>query len=256
MSATQKGTLTTIIPGAQVTVSRTGVTYTLPKTMPSVEARDPTRHPPIGTVLQIMGSFTTLESYTIDHQEGEMATVNYNYTGSNSDAAEDAKFIGGAPDLPPYSFSSSPPPRFELEVTGEAISILRAPYFKNISDADKTVLTAMIQNGPIDSNGNQISLFLSGDARAAEAAAFIKDGIVSKVAPSLIWKEISFNQNWSSVPSEVGFIFTPPGPVPDIDGNWILASLSASGFEAFAETVVRTYQSSIQGEEWPSELYD
>lgn len=253
MAGTKLGTIKTLIPGAQIQVGRTSVTYTLPKSMPTADALDPTQHPALGSILVILGNAVALNSITIANEEGGMSTVNYDYVGST----EQPETPATPPDvMGNFKRENATPPRFELDVTSEAISILRAPYFAGISEADKTVLAAMIQNGPIDSDGNQISRFLSGDARATEASTFIKEGIVSFNASSLVWKEVSYNQKWSSVPKEVGFIFPPPGPVPDIDGNWILHGLSASGFEDQAETVTRTYLSSLPGETWPTELYE
>jgi hypothetical protein len=254
MASTQLGTIKTLIPGAQVTVSRTGVTYTLPKSMSSVDALDPTQHPPIGTVLQILGHYTTLDSYSIVKEEGDVATVNYNYVGSNADAGEGSNNGDTPPPLPGYSFSGTPPSRYDLDATTEAVSILRLYRFASIPAADRNILAMMIQNGPLDADGNDISSGLTNDAKTQEAATLIKAGTVSKECPALIWRKTAYNTSWANALLP-GFIISPPGPVPTIDGNWILSGFSGTGYDDFAESLTATYKSSIIGDVWNETLY-
>jgi hypothetical protein len=252
MASTKLGVIETIIPGAEVQVTRTGVTYTLPKSMATAVALDPTRHPPIGTVLQIMGHITALESYGITSEEGGVATVSYNYVGTN--ATVDTPAGDGAPALPPYSFSQTPPARYDLDATTEAVSILRHYRFNSITDADRNILGRMIQEGVIDAEGFDLSQSLSLDPKTLEMSALIKAGTVSYEAPALIWRKTTFNATWSNVLLP-GFIIEPPGPCPDIDGNWILAGFTGTGYEDFAESLTATYKSSIRGEDWNKTLY-
>jgi|GEM_PF-3085354 len=253
MASTKLGVIETIIPGAEVQITRTGVTYTLPKSMATAVALDPTRHPPIGTVLQIMGHTTTLESYTIVDTEGAVATVNYNYVGTNATTGE-TNIGDNTPPLPAFNFSSQPASRYDLDVTTEAVSLLRHYRFSSITAADRNILGRMIQEGVLDANGADLSQSLSLDPKTLEMSALIKGGTVSYEAPALIWRKTTFNTTWSNVLLP-GFIIEPPGPCPNISGNWILAGFSGTGYEDFAESLTATYKSSIRGEEWNKTLY-
>lgn len=253
MSASHLGTIKTLIPGAEITVSRSGVTVTIPKSMSHADALDPTQHPPIGTVLQIMGHQTTLDSFSIVKDDGQLATVNYNYIGTNSGQNVEA-VIPENPGPPGFNRNGNAPARYDLDATTEAVSILRHPRFAGITDADRNILARMIQEGVIDADGVDLSLSLSLDPKTLKMSALIKEGIVSYEAAALVWRKTVFNVNWTNVLLP-GFIIIPPGPVPDIEGNWILAGFTGTGYEDLAETLTATYKSSIRGDEWDETLF-
>ena len=134
------------------------------------------------------------------------------------------------------------------------MSILRHPRFAGITDADRNILARMIQEGVIDADGVDLSLSLSLDPKTLKMSALIKEGIVSYEAAALVWRKTVFNVNWTNVLLP-GFIIIPPGPVPDIEGNWILAGFTGTGYEDLAETLTATYKSSIRGDEWDETLF-
>ena len=48
---------------------------------------------------------------------------------------------------------------------------------------------------------------------------------------------------------------TPPGPVPDIDGNWLYMGSNISGWDGGTFETVHTWESSPEGDTWDTDIY-
>lgn len=252
MSAKQLGLMTIDGPNASIEVNEdSGVTHIIPKTMPRSVALDPASHPALRTGLNIMGSFVYLKGYSIRFVEGDLAEVEYRY-GQSIDTSDpnanppDAGMYPGRPATPITEF-------YETENTLETLSILRHPRYQNVALSDKRILTSMIQLGPIDDNGAARSAQLEGQL-AKECGAKIEQGIISYLAPKFVWRYRKLGGSWTA-PGQAGKIMNPPGPAPNITGNWLFMGTNATGWAGGVFEITQVWESSPTGDRWDNELY-
>jgi hypothetical protein len=252
MSAKQLGIVTIEGPNATVEVNEdSGVTHVIPKTMPRSVALDPATHPPLRTALSVMGSFVYLKGYSIRLVEGDLAEVEYRY-GQSIDSSDPtanqpgSEMYPGRPATPITEF-------YETENTLETISILRHPRYKNIGTSDQRILAMMIQLGPIDENGTARSESLEGQL-AKECGAKIEAGVISYLAPKYVWRYRKLGGSWTA-PGQPGKIMNPPGPAPNIQGNWLFMGTNASGWAGGVFEITQVWESSPSGDQWDAQLY-
>lgn len=249
MAATLLGLIDTYAPGAQTEIDAvTGITLVRNRTLTASEAYDLNAHPAIGSAISHLNSTLTLRKISLRTVEGGMVEAAYNYANSaelsnpNTDPAGGVG-IGGAAES------------YDLDVSLEAVSVLRWGFAKyTISRADQRVLAAMVQFGPLDTDGNQIRRFLSGDTDADTIANKIEDGEISVLSPVYVWRVRRTGASWN-ISYRIGKISQPPGPAPAIDGNWLFMGATASGLENRAAEMQLTWQSSIAGDSWDSDFY-
>ena len=252
MAATHHGTITTTNPGAQTQVSGTdGVTHSIVKTMTHEEARAQTTHPLIGSSINVQGSVVTLLNFQISYNEGNLATVVYNY---GQGVATDSPEVQNGNLAYPGRLPSAVTEFFELDASLEAVSILRVSRYAGISTSDRQILAMMIQAGVIDGEGTARRDALSSDARAQECANKIESGTVSVMKPKWVWRYRKLNTNWT-VTGNLGKIAQPYGPAPNIDGNWLFMGVTGNGWEGGALELTATWESSPEGDEWDEDLY-
>lgn len=252
MAATHHGTINTTTSGAQTQVSgSSGVTHSVIKTMTHEEARAQTSHPLIGSSIIVQGSVVSLLNFQITYDPGSTATVVYNYgrsVGSDSNEVQNGNLAY------PGRLPSAVTEFFELDASMEQKSILRHPRYLELTEADRQILGAMIQLGVIDADGNARREELSTKARANECADKIESGVTSYLAPKWVWRYRKLNSNWS-VDRGLGKISDPYGPAPTINGNWLFTGVTGNGWEGGALEMTATWESSPEGDEWDTDLY-
>jgi hypothetical protein len=256
MAATQLGVIKTQAPEGTTSITEEGLRHTVTRTMPVADAYDVNTHTEASRPLAIMDAIVYLQSINITREAGEIATVAYEYfaprvypvggiTGPNG-------VIGPQP-------SARNLPRYEYDAVVEPVSILRLDKFSKLSKDDLRVLTTMIQSGPMDSDGNAIRRFLSDDTNAEECADLIEDGVVSKLAPSLVVRITHTDKSWGQAPVGAAKLGDRSSPDSLLAGSglfdFILTGISASGTADGMDTFTETHQSAPFGINWDRRIY-
>ena len=254
MSATHLGIITQYAPGSQTEIGFNGGaphTRTIKRTMEKRLAHDIANHPTGGVI--DCGLVFTLAKITIVDNEGDMSDVTYTYgvpvlTSDPNASATESGLYGGRVGSAVTEF-------YESDRTLETVSILRHKRYRTLASADLRILAEMIQLGPVDENGIARRTGLTGTDRAEECADKIEAGTVSYLAAKHIWRKRITGGKWNTNPRKLGKIDTPPGPVPDIDGNWLYMGSNISGWDGGTFETVHTWESSPEGDTWDADLY-
>jgi hypothetical protein len=258
MAATQLGVIKTQSPEGNTAITSEGVTHTITKTMPVDEAYDINTHTQATFPIEIMDSTLYIQSINIDRQPGQIAQVTYNY--KSSAGVFPVGGVTGPGGVVGPQPSARNLPRYEYDAVVEPVSILRLDKFSRLSRDDLRVLTTMIQSGPMDSDGNAIRRFLSGDTNAEECADLIEDGVVSKLAPSLIVRITHTDKSWGQAPVGAAKLGDLSSPDSLLAGSglfdFILTGISASGTADGMDTFTETHQSAPFLDNWDRRIYE
>ena len=257
MTASHLGTIKTQTPEGNTSITEEGLRHTVTRTMPLADAYDVNTHTDASRPIIVMDSTVYLQSITITREAGELASVTYEYFAPRVYAVGGITGPGGVVGPQP---SSRNLPRFDYDAVVEPISILRLDKFKRLSKDDLRVLTTMIQSGPMDSEGNAIRRFLSGDTVAEECADLIEDGVVSKLAPSLVVRITHTDKSWGQAPVGAAKLGDLSAPDSLLAGSglfdFILTGISASGTADGMDTFTETHQSAPFLENWDRRIYE
>jgi hypothetical protein len=257
MTASHLGTIKTQTPEGNTSITEEGLRHTVTRTMPLADAYDVNTHTDASRPINVMDSTVYLQSITITREAGELASVTYEYFAPRVYPVGGITGPGGVVGPQP---SSRNLPRFDYDAVVEPISILRLDKFKRLSKDDLRVLTTMIQSGPMDSEGNAIRRFLSGDTVAEECADLIEDGVVSKLAPSLVVRITHTDKSWGQAPVGAAKLGDLSAPDSLLAGSglfdFILTGISASGTADGMDTFTETHQSAPFLENWDRRIYE
>ena len=257
MTASHLGTIKTQTPEGNTSITEEGLRHTVTRTMPLADAYDVNTHTDASRPINVMDSTVYLQSITITREAGELASVTYEYFAPRVYPVGGITGPGGVVGPQP---SSRNLPRFDYDAVVEPISILRLDKFKRLSKDDLRVLTTMIQSGPMDSEGNAIRRFLSGDTVAEECADLIEDGVVSKLAPSLVVRITHTDKSWGQAPVGAAKLGDLSAPDSLLAGSglfdFILTGISASGTADGMYTFTETHQSAPFLENWDRRIYE
>jgi hypothetical protein len=257
MTASHLGTIKTQTPEGNTSITEEGLRHTVTRTMPLADAYDVNTHTDASRPINVMDSTVYLQSINITREAGELASVAYEYFAPRVYPVGGITGPGGVVGPQP---SSRNLPRFDYDAVVEPISILRLDKFKRLSKDDLRVLTTMIQSGPMDSEGNAIRRFLSGDTVAEECADLIEDGVVSKLAPSLVVRITHTDKSWGQAPVGAAKLGDLSAPDSLLTGSglfdFILTGISASGTADGMDTFTETHQSAPFLENWDRRIYE
>ena len=257
MTASHLGTIKTQTPEGNTSITEEGLRHTVTRTMPLADAYDVNTHTDASRPINVMDSTVYLQSINITREAGELASVTYEYFAPRVYPVGGITGPGGVVGPQP---SSRNLPRFDYDAVVEPISILRLDKFKRLSKDDLRVLTTMIQSGPMDSEGNAIRRFLSGDTVAEECADLIEDGVVSKLAPSLVVRITHTDKSWGQAPVGAAKLGDLSAPDSLLAGSglfdFILTGISASGTADGMDTFTETHQSAPFLENWDRRIYE
>lgn len=249
--ATQLGTITTLQPEATTTISRETVTHVEIVSTTRDAAQDRGNLRLLGEAKVVNDVTVSLSSIQIRYLPGELADIEYTYTGGTDNTQLNPGDLTGAVGIGGNSES------WDLDVKLRPVSLLRHPRYNSVSDADKRVLSAMIQFGLIDNEGQEIRRFLSSDGLANQAANLIEqDGITSYEAPVYTLRRTQLNSS-ATPPSNPGKINNPGSPAPPLPSgeNWLL--IGARGRYAGTKwtELITEWESSGGGGAWNNGLY-
>jgi hypothetical protein len=259
MAATQLGLIKTQSPEGNTAITSEGVTHTITKTMPVDEAYDINTHTQATFPIEIMDSTLYIQSINIDRQPGQIAVVTYNYK-STAGVFPVGGVTGPSAVVGPQP-SSRNLPRYEYDAVVEPISILRLSKFDKLDRADRRVLEAMIQLGPLDDDGvPRRDSLISDTGLAKEAADLIEDGIISKFAPSIVLRITHTDKTWGQAPVGAAKLGDLSSPDSLLAGSglfdFILTGISASGNADGMDTFTETHQSAPFAENWDRRIYE
>lgn len=258
MAASHLGTIKTQTPEGNTSITEEGLRHTVTRTMPLADAYDVNTHTAASRPIIVMDSTVYLQSVNITREPGELATVTYEYF------APRVYPVGGitGPDgvVGPQPGSRNLP-RYEYDAVVEPISILRLSKFDDLDPADRRVLETMIQLGPLDEDGvARRNSLLSDTGLAKEAADLIEDGIVSKLAPSVVVRITHTDKSWGQAPvgaAQLGDLSAPDNLLAGSGlFDFILTGISASGTADGMDTFTETHQSAPFGENWDRRIYE
>ena len=257
MAATHLGTIESTQPTGTTQIDENGMTHTIVRQMSRAMARDINTHIAPGKPVTVMDNTLYLRSIGIADEAGDLSQVTYTYF------APRVYPVGGVcgPDsiIGPGS-TTEDSAKTEIDVVLEPVSIFRHPRYKNVSAADKRVLAAMVQFGPIDDQGQQTRRFLSSDSAADECADKIEDGTLSYLAPSLVMRHTEFNIRWGQEPDVGSKLGKRDNALPQaLKGtgifDFILAGVTISGTPDGINSITRVYQSTPANVDWDTDLY-
>lgn len=256
MAATHLGTITSTLPAGSTQIDENGMTHTIVRQMSREMARDINTHIDPSSPVNVMDSVLYLRSIAIADEPGDLAQVTYTYFAPR---VYPVGGIGGPGSIVGPGTTPEESAKTECDVVLEPVSIIRHPRYKNLAAADKRVLAAMIQFGPIDSDGNETRRFLSGDSAAEECADKIEDGTLSYLAPSLVVRHTEFSVRWGQEP-DVSKLGKRDNSLPQsIRGSgsfdFILAGVTISGTPDGISSLTKVYQSAPVDVDWDDDLY-
>lgn len=255
MTSSHLGTIRTQLPEGTTSYTSDGIRHTIVKTMPVEEAYDINTHIAAGNAIQILDVTLAFAGFEIEREAGEIATVTYSYF---TPGTTEITVVPGPDSLVGRSVSPQNLAQYDYDVAVEPVSILRHPKYKDIAAADKRILATMIQNGPLDSDGNSLRSGLSSDVLAQECATKIENGQSSVLVPALVARVTREGIPWaqSVSASKLGTRDTPNTILPGSSlFDFLLTGLTVSGNENGIGTYTETYQSAPFGEEWDMDLY-
>jgi len=217
MPATHRGTVATLQAEATTSISRETISHIETVTMKREDAQDRGNLRLLGEFKTVNDITTTLSNIEIRYLPGELAEVQYTYSGGTDNTQVNPGDLTGAVGIGGSSES------WELDVKLRPVSILRHQKYSGLSQSDKRVLSAMIQFGLIDSEGNEIRRFLSSSPLASQCADFIESGVISVEYPIYSVRRARYNTS-DNPPTNVGRIDAPGMPAPSLPAgeNWLL----------------------------------
>jgi hypothetical protein len=256
MTSTQLGVIKTQTPEGTTSITAEGLRHTVTRTMPLADAYDVNTHTDASRPINVMDSFVFLQSINITREPGEVAMVTYEYFAPRVYPV--GGITGPGSIVGPSGGQQEQLNRISYSCVLEPVSLLRHRRYQNLAQEDLRVLAAMIQNGPIDSDGNETRRFLSGDTVAEECANKIEQGKTSYLAPSIVARATYFGGRWNDRRgvSHLGKTDGPPTELPGSSGfDFILASVDADGTNEGVDSYTTVWQSAPNGEEWDRDLY-
>jgi hypothetical protein len=251
MPATHRGTVASLQPEATTSISRETISHIETVTMKREDAQDRGNLRLLGEFKTVNDITTTLSNIEIRYLPGELAEVQYTYSGGTDNTQVNPGDLTGAVGIGGSSET------WELDVKLRTVSLIRHPRYATVSDSDKRVLAAMIQFGLIDSEGNEIRRFLSNSGLANQCANLIElEGITSYEAAFYSLRRTQFNSSDVPLP-RIGKISDPGAPAPPIAAgeNWLVIGYRGKYAGNKWTELVTEWESSGGGLGWDNGLY-
>ena len=254
MSASQLGTIDTLLPDAVTTLTRDAITHVETVQTTRAKAQDRGNLRALGTVKTVNDVGLALSSIEINYMPGELAQIKYTYGGNINNTQVNPADNNNSTINPSFFGASSQ--SFDLDVKLRTVSILRHKRYKDLSADNKRVLAAMIQFGLIDENGRTTRRLLdASDAKARECANFIEAGVVSFEAPVYTLRLTEIN-TYSKPSNYIGRINEPPLTISIPTGeNWLLVGARGKYAGGQWTELVTEWESSGGSASWDDTLY-